>query len=113
MIDIDISKARLFREFQFGTANPIGSKDDITFDEEDIDFTDECSPKFICISIEYVDNELKRKMKQDFTYRWEGVSNGKASEKIESVDKDKSELVWLRVRELRWEKTSRFRSFHE
>ena len=113
MIDIDINKARLFREFQFSTANPVGSKDNITFDEEDIDFTDECSPKFVCIAIEYVDNELKRKMKQDFTYRWDGVKNGEISEKIESVDKDKSELVWLRVRELRWEKTSRFRSLHE
>lgn len=113
MIDIDISKARLYREFQFGTANPVGSKDNITFDEEDIDFTDECSPKFVCIAIEYVDNELKRKMKQDFTYKWEGVKNGQVSEKIENVDKDKGELVWLRVRELRWEKTSRFRSLQE
>jgi hypothetical protein len=112
MIDVDFREATIYREFRFSTANPIGSQHDITFSEDDIYFTEECSPKFICIATEYVDHELKKRCKQDFTFQWEGVKNGRVFEDCQHVEKEKSEMVWIRIRELRWQKGSRLRDSH-
>ena len=109
MIDTYVTNAEIFREFTFSTANPIASHNDLTFCEENIDFTDECTPKFVCIAIEYVDQVLRKRFQQEFTYMWGGIKKGQVQEECSHVDKEKSELVWLKVRELRYvkEKESR------
>ena len=113
MIDTYVTKAGIYREFTFSTANPIASQKDVTFCEENIDFTDECTPKFVCIAIEYVDHAFKRIYQQEFTFKWEGVKRGQVREELEHVDKERSELVWIRIRELRFTKTKESRNKKE
>jgi len=101
IVDVGISQTTLYREFHFSSANPIGSQKDVTFSEENIDFTSECAPKFVCIEIEYYDNTLKKKFRQEFTFKWKGVKFGRVRVEFEPVDKERSIQVWLNVKELK------------
>ena len=102
MIDTSVTNATIYREYEFSTTNPIASQKDITFCEENIDFSNECTPKFVCIAIEYFDHTIRRRYQQEFTFKWKGVQKGQVREELEHVDKEISELVWVKVRELRY-----------
>ena len=104
MIDIGSTRVTLFKEFHFSTANPIASKEDITFSEENIDFGKDCGPKFVCMSLDYSDSMINRTYQQRFTFKWNGIMGGEVKEDFENVDKERSLQVWLKFRELKWAK---------
>ena len=105
MIDIGSAQATLYKEFHFSTANPIASQKDITFSEKNIDFSTECTPKFVCIALDYSDTMVNKSFQQRYTFKWNGIINGKVREDFEHVDKERSLQIWLTVRELKWSKS--------
>ena len=104
MIDIGSARVTLFKEFHFSTANPIASREDITFSEENIDFGKDCTPKFVCMSLDYSDSMANKTYQQRFTFKWNGILGGEVKEDFENVDKERSLQVWLKFRELKWAK---------